>query len=290
MKTAIIGTGKMGGWFAKFCKEKGDQVILTGRDMAKSTYLGKELGVQSLDMLEAVKIADRIIVCVSISAFEEVIKIIAPHIRENQIIMDICSIKSYPVDVMHKNIEKGLVLGTHPLFGPGSKSIRHKTFILTPTNDQESAFAQEYRNWLEKEEAHVFLMSPRKHDELISVVLGLPHFLGLAACETLLEQKDFLETKKVAGTTYRMLFTLAEATTLESPDLFANLQTMLPRVKKIEELFLVRAQEWVDLVKKSDFAGMVERLTQLKQKLKNVDANFDKSYKVMYEMLEATEE
>ena len=40
-------------------------------------------------------------------------------------------------------------------------------------------------SWLEKEEAHVFVMTPKKHDELMSVVLGLPHFLGLVACETL---------------------------------------------------------------------------------------------------------
>jgi prephenate dehydrogenase len=290
MKTAIIGTGKMGVWFAKFCREKGDQVILTGRDMAKLNDLGKKLGVETFEILEAVKTADRIIVCVSISAFEEVIKKIGPYTRENQTVMDICSIKGYPVEVMHKNIRNGLILGTHPLFGPGSKGVKHKTFILTPTTDQEKAFAEEYRIWLEKEAAHVFLMSPQKHDELISVVLGLTHFFGLAVCETLLEQQDFLDTKKVAGTTYRMLFTLAEATVLESPDLYSNLQTMLPRVKNIEEQFLAKAQGWLDLAKKSDSAGMIQRLAQLKQKLKQVDSNFDQSYKVMYDMLEATEE
>ncbi len=134
--------------------------------------------------------------------------------------------------MMHENLTRGLVLGTHPLFGPGSKGVKHKTYILTPTNAQEAAYADEFRKWLDKEGAHVFVMSPEKHDALISVVLGMPHFLGLAACETLLEQPDFAETKQVAGTTYRMLFTLAEATALETPDLFANLQTKLPKFEK----------------------------------------------------------
>src|SRR3990172_6431545 len=124
---------------------------------------------------------------------------------------------------------------SRPVFGPGSKSIKHKAYILTPTNAKEQAFAEKYKKWLEQVGARVFIMSPKKHDELMSVVLGLPHFIGLVACDTLLEQAEFPETKKVAGTTYKMLLTLAEATTLETPDLFAILQKSLPELGKIED-------------------------------------------------------
>jgi prephenate dehydrogenase len=182
-----------------------------------------------------------------------------------------------------------LVLGTHPLFGPGSKGVKHKTYILTPTNDAETKYAEGFKQWLDKEEAHVFIMSPKKHDELMSVVLGLPHFLGLAACETLLEQKNFPETKQVAGTTYRMLFTLAEATALETPDLYANLQMNLPEMGKIEDQFIAKAQEWIDLVRKKNPLAIIERMEQLKAKLLKTDPDFAKSYEVMYKMLEATE-
>ena len=160
------------------------------------------------DFKEAVADADQILICVSINAMEEVVKTIAPALHKGQVVMDICSIKETPVKLMHENIKDALVLGTHPVFGPGSNGVKHKAYILTPTNPAEEKFAQEFKKWLQQEEAHVFVMSPKKHDELMSVVLGLPHFLGLVACETLLEQKDFPETKKVAGTTYRMLFTL----------------------------------------------------------------------------------
>jgi prephenate dehydrogenase len=289
MKTAVLGAGKMGVWFAKFCKEKGDHVILASRDAEKLAKLGQALGVETADFADAVKAADRIMICVSISAFEDVVKKISPHIREGQAVMDICSIKDYPVQVMHENIKRGLILGTHPLFGPGSSGVKHKTFILTPTNPQEDAYAEQFRGWLEKEEAHVFVMSPKRHDELISVVLGLPHFLGLAACETLMEQKDYPETKQVAGTTYRMLFTLAEATALETPDLFANLQTKLPQARAVEEQFLMKAQEWLELIKKNDSAAIVSRMEQLKKKLNRTDSDFAKSYEVMYKMLESTE-
>jgi prephenate dehydrogenase len=289
MKTAILGAGKMGIWFAKWCKENGDNVILADRKKEKLEKLGHELGVETADFVSAVKAADRVMICVSISSLEEVVKKIAPVVLEDQAVMDICSIKEFPVKVMHENIKQGLILGTHPLFGPGSNGVKHKTFILTPTNSKEQAFAEQYEKWLKKEEAHVFVMSPKKHDELISVVLGLPHFLGLAACETLIEQKNYAETKKVAGTTYRMLFTLAEATALETPDLFANLQTKLPEVRKVEEQFIAKAQEWLDLIKKNDSGAIVERMEQLKQNLRKGDNDFAQSYEVMYKMLESTE-
>jgi prephenate dehydrogenase len=123
----------------------------------------------------------------------------------------------------------------------------------------------------------------------MSVVLGLPHFLGLVACETLLDQKAFPETKLLAGTTYRMLFTLAEATALETPDLYANLQMKLPDMGKIEDLYIDKAQEWLDLIKQKNPQAIVDRMEQLKAKLLKVDPDFAESYEVMYKMLEATE-
>ena len=290
MKIAVIGAGKMGVWFAKFFQSKGYAVVLADRKKEKLAKLKKELKVEmTADFKEAVKDADQVLICVSINAFEDVVKKIGPAIHEGQVVMDICSIKENPVKTMHQYIKEGLVLGTHPVFGPGSNGVKHKAYILTPTNAKEQEFAEKFKNWLEQEEAHVFVISPKRHDELMSVVLGLPHFLGVVACETLLEQKDLPETKKVAGTTYRMLFTLAEATALETPDLYASLQTNLPELGKIEDLFMAKAQEWLNLIKKKDAAAIVDRMEHLKAKLMETDSDFAKSYEVMYKMLESTE-
>jgi prephenate dehydrogenase len=290
MKIAVIGAGKMGVWFARFFQSKGYTVTLADRKQEKLSKLKKELQVDTTtDFKKAVQGADQILLSVSISAFEEVVKAISPAVCKGQIVMDVCSIKETPVNIMHNYIKEGLVLGTHPVFGPGSNGVKHKAYILTPTNSKEQEFAEQFKQWLEKEEAHVFVMTPKKHDELMSVVLGLPHFLGLVACETLLEQKNLAETKKVAGTTYRMLFTLAEATALETPDLYANLQMNLPELNKIEDQFMSKAQEWLSLIKAKDSNAIVERMEQLKKKLMACDSDFEKSYDVMYKMLESTE-
>ena len=96
------------------------------------------------------------LICVSISSFEEIVKKISSAIHKDQVIMDICSIKEYPVNVMHQYLKDALVLGTHPVFGPGSTGVKHKAYVLTPTNPREAVYAEEFKNWLEKEGAHVF--------------------------------------------------------------------------------------------------------------------------------------
>ena len=289
MKVAVIGAGKMGVWFAKFFESKGYDVILADRRKAKLEAQKDLLVDLTTSFEEAVQDADQILLCVSINAVEEVAKAISPAIHEGQVVMDICSIKEAPVKTMHQYLNGATVLGTHPVFGPGSNGVKHKAYVLTPTNAKEQEFAEHFKKWLEQEEAHVFIMSPQKHDELMSVVLGLPHFLGLVACETLLEQKNLPETKKVAGTTYRMLFTLAEATALETPDLYASVQTNLANLGEIEDLFMAKAQELLTLIKNKDQKAIVERMEQLKKKLAAVDSDFADSYDVMYKMLESTE-
>jgi prephenate dehydrogenase len=289
MKTAILGVGKMGVWFARFCMENGEEVIISDRKEEKLARIGKEIGVETDDFVGAVKKADNVIICVSIESFEEVVKKIAPSVREGQTVVDICSIKEQPVRIMHQYLRKALVLGTHPVFGPGSRSIKNKAYILTPTNAEEEEFAGKYKKWLEKVGARVFTMSPRKHDELMSVVLGFPHFLGLVACDTLLEQICYPESKKVAGTTYQMLFTLAEATAMENPELFSSLQFSLPEMQNLEKLLIEKAGEWLQLIKQKDSEAVAAKMNDLKSKLMRASCDYEKSYEIMYKMLEAAE-
>ena len=289
MRVAILGAGKMGLWFAKFFLGEGYSVVVADRNKGKLSKLKTESEVETADFADAVQNADRVLICVSISAFEDVVKTISPSIREDQVVMDICSIKDFPVKVMHKHIKTGLVLGIHPVFGPGSKGVKNKAFILTPTAPAEKEFSETFKKWLETKKARVFVMPPKKHDELMSVVLGFPHFLGLVACDTLLEQTDYPEAKNVAGTTYRMLFTLAEVTALENPELFASLQLSLPALEKIESSFIKKAQEWLNLIKQKDPAAITSKMEQLKKKLIKTSSDYARSYEIMYKMLEAAE-
>lgn len=289
MRVAIIGAGKMGVWFAKFFRREGHSVVIASRNKKKLARIGKELDFEIASFKQAVKKADKILICVSIDAFEKVAKTISPEIKKGQIIIDICSIKEYPVDVMHKYFGKNLIIGMHPVFGPGSTSLKNKTIILTPTNSEETKFAESFKKWLEQKDVRVLIMAPKKHDRLMSVVLGFPHFIGLVACDVLLDQKNYSETKNVAGTTFRMLFTLAEVAALETPELFNSLQLNLPKIAELENMFIEKAYEWLELIRKKDSIAITAKMKQLKSKLKRKNANYESSYKAMYKMLESSE-
>jgi len=287
MRTAIIGAGKMGRWFTRFFLEEGDSVIVSSRGKEKLLKIRDEFGVEIADNINAVKNADRVLICVPIENFEAVVKEIHSHVRPDQVVMDICSIKEEPVKIMHKYIKTGTTLGTHPVFGPGVKSIEKQNFVLTPVSDQEKQFAENFKSWLEQRQANVFIMSPRKHDKLMSVVLGLPHFLGLVVCDTLLNYPDFIETKRVAGASYKMLLTLAEAVASEETEFYTSLQMNLPEIEKIEGLFLKKSEEWLSIVRRKDRSAFASKMELVKRKLRKVNPDYARSYEVVHRLLDA---
>ena len=78
------------------------------------------------------------------------------------------------------------MLGIHPVYGPGARDIVEQNFVLTPTNEKETALAPNTRQYLEARGARVTLMTPREHDKMMAVVLGLSHFIALVSIDTLL--------------------------------------------------------------------------------------------------------
>jgi prephenate dehydrogenase len=288
VKVAIIGgSGKMGRLFADFLLKDGREVVITGRNREKLLAAGHQLGVEvTTDNAEAVKGANYILLSVPIENFEEVVKQVGPHIQPGQVVIDITSTKEFPVDIMHKHIKAGLVLGAHPLFGPGARSLAKQNFVLTPTSDGEAALAQKIKSYLEARGARVTLMPPREHDEMMSIVLGLSHFIAIVSADTLLSSGK-LQPMEIAGsTTYKVLLILLESVLSEDPELYASIQMSLPKVTEFEKLFEIRAREWTDLVESKDRQEFVRRMKALKDKLEKVAPDHVKAYENMYRIVE----
>ncbi|MFC2056658.1 prephenate dehydrogenase [Chloroflexota bacterium] len=288
MRVAIIGgSGKMGRWFANFLLKDGKEVVTTGRNKKKLLEVKQQLGVEvTTSLASAVESADVILISVSIDHFEEVVKQLQPHLNPKQIVIDITSIKVSPVETMHKYIKTGVVLGTHPIFGPGAKGIRNQNFVLTPTDDKETALAQKIKQYLEARGAIVTLMPPHEHDEMMAVILGLSHFIAIASADTLLSFNRLKQMKAIGGPTYKVLLTLAESVITEDPKLYASLQMNLPKMTEIEELFQRNSKTWADIVKNKNRQEFTKKMNDLKDKMEKNDPDFGKSYESLYKLLE----
>ena len=287
MKIAIIGgSGKMGRWFTDFLVKEGMEVIITGRNQAKLQAAGQQLGVEVAGNIDAVKQADVILTSVPIDDFEESIQQIAPHIRPEQVVIDITSIKESPVEMMHKHIKRGQMLGVHPMFGPGARDITNQNFILTPTNEEENALARKVRGYLETRGARVTLVTPRQHDEMMSVVLGLAHFIALVSADTLLSLNKATALRAVSGSTYKLLLTLAESVIAEDPEFCAALQMKLPDRDKVNRLLQSRLAEWSDIVANRDRQKFTQKMKALRHGFEKDDPELAKAYENMYKLIE----
>ncbi len=287
MKIAIIGgSGKMGRWFANFLLKDGKEVIITGRNEKKLLEAKQQLGVEVASNVEAVKAADAVLLSVPIDNFKEVVEQLCPYTHSGQVIIDITSIKVFPVETMHKHIKTGLVLGAHPVFGPGAKSIVNQNFVLTPTNEEETALAQKITRYLEARGARATMMTPYEHDEIMAVILGLAHFIAIVSADTLVSLDRLKQMEAIGGSTYKVLLTLVGSVISENPEFYASLQMSLPNMTKIERLFQRSSKTWTDLVKDKDKQEFVKRMNILKNRLEKDLPDFGKAYENMYKLIE----
>jgi len=285
MKTAVIGgTGQMGRWFARFLHAEGKEIILIDRDQAVVEKVSREIGCLPGKGMASAQGSDAIIVSVGIDAFEEVIRELAPFTHEGQMIFDVTSVKVMPVEIMHRHIRQGTILGTHPVFGPGARNACGHNFVLTPTSPEEEHLADRVAAFLGERGGCVRIMSPEEHDRLMAIILGLAHFISIVSANTLVDYGNLGEMAGVQGVTYRALLTLVESVLSESPELYASLQMNLPHLRQAQEIFIDNARLWTDIVSRNDRQAFISRMKQLRQTFEANNPDFGKSYDNLYRL------
>ena len=274
----------MGRWFARHLLAEGNEVVISGRTESKIMAAGRELGAEAASNIEAVRDAEVILLSVPIETFEDIVIELSPHIRSKQVVVDVTSVKVMPVAAMHRHLKTKKVLGTHPLFGPGAEGIAGQNFVLTPTNDEERRLAEKVRDYLETRGGRVNLMTPEEHDDKMTVILGLSHFIAIAAADTLISSKKDNQPTTLGGITYKVLLTLVESVISENPELYASIQMILPGVPDIEALFQKKVVEWAEMVKKKDRETFIRQMKSLKNGLEKNNPEFGKAYENMYRL------
>jgi len=287
MKIAIVGgAGKMGLWIARFLLAEKMDVILIDSNEGRLSAAYRELKVEGTADLGAVSPADYIIIAVPIAALEPTVKELGRFVRRGQTVIDITSVKVMPVEVMHRHLAGCLVLGAHPVFGPGAGGLEGHSIVLTPTSDSEKALAEQAKSFLEKRGAQVKLMTPAEHDRLMAVVLGLAHYIAIVSGDTLLGLDNLADMELASGVTFRVLMTLVASVLSEDPSLYASIQTNLPELPAIQKEFIDKASQWAELVKQKDSAEFVRRMTALRDKLEQSTPGGGQAYHDMYRIAE----
>ena len=230
MKVGMIGFGRLGKLIAKNLSQDADLVIFDIEDHKREiSALGATPG-----SLKEVCQCPIVIPFVPMSALENLLKEMAPLLQENALVIDVCSVKSKPVEWMKTILPESVqILGTHPMFGPDSA--RNTLFgckiVLCPVRIKEET-TREIRAYLETHGLKVIEATPEDHDKQIAHSLLLTHFIGRSLME--FEAKSLeIDTKG-----YRRLMKILETVENDTWQLFEDMNRYNPYADETRNDFI----------------------------------------------------
>ncbi|PIZ94392.1 MAG: hypothetical protein COX81_03720 [Candidatus Magasanikbacteria bacterium CG_4_10_14_0_2_um_filter_37_12] len=217
MKIGIIGYGRFGKLWAEVCKPFAD-VLVYDKNIENGESLGDVLGSDVLFLL------------VPISEIENICKEIADKLDEKTIVVDACSVKMYPVEVMKKVLKADQpIMATHPLFGPDSvkrDGLVGQKIVVCPVQGTEDQF-QQCEEILTKLKLEIIHTIPEDHDRQMARSQALVHFFGRGLAELKLENQE------ISTPDYYSLLRINELVVNDTWQLFFDMQRFNPFAKDV---------------------------------------------------------
>ncbi len=175
-----------------------------------------------------------IMLAVPVGAMESVTNKMSEYVPNKTVVMDVCAVKQYPINIMLKNFNSNIqILGSHPLFGPDSAkySLKDHLIIMTPARISDADFRNIKEFW-QQFGIKIIEMSPEEQDKLMAWTLALTHFLGrglngLPLPDTVVSTKD-----------YQNLVKLMKKINRDTWELFHDMHRFNPFTKEMREMLL----------------------------------------------------
>ena len=220
-KIGIIGYGRFGKVLENLLNSEYELCIY---DNSADLDL-KNLPISSLD---EVLDSTMVFIAVPIRSFEGVIENIAKYKLYNTTIIDVCSVKMYPVEIMRKYLPKHVgIIASHPHFGPDSYSpFKELKMTLFPVRDNYKRY-DELKKVFESKSIRTVYIDPKDHDKMAASSQGITHFIG-----RVLDQSGVRSTK-INTFGFNELLGVIEQTCNDSVDLFKDLQKYNPYTKEM---------------------------------------------------------
>lgn len=228
MKTlAIIGFGRFGQLIAEVLRLHFDVCAYNPRDKSK---IARSLCVRYESSLEKAAQMDIVVLSMPISKTESVLRDIAPHVKPGALVLDVCSVKQKPCELMRDVLPQTVdVVGTHPLFGPDSTkaggqaahNILGRKVAVCPVR-MEKHSVRNICMFLEKIGLVTYVVTPEVHDRQMAVAQGLTHYIALALREMDVGKQDLTTPK------FDALLGIVERLSNDSDVLLEDIQVLNP--------------------------------------------------------------
>jgi len=191
------------------------------------------LGARRVPLAEAASEA-LVILAVPIGALRRVLKAIAPRVRPGALVVDVCSVKTWPALWMRTLLPPQVdILATHPMFGPDSAvgTLAGRKIVLCRERVAEGRY-RKVRNYLTGKGLTVIESDPRRHDAQAAISLSLTHFIGRSLAEYGAGPLP-IDTEG-----YCRLLHILEVVTNDTWELFCDMQRFNPYARAERRAFL----------------------------------------------------
>ena len=180
---------------------------------------------------------DILVIAVPFTKISGLAKAIAAHVRPGALVVDVCSIKVKPLEILTKTLPAHTeIVGVHPLFGPqsGRTGIRGLATTVCPVRGRSGvALARFLRHRLG---LSVHTMSAESHDAQMAYVQGLTHLLGRMVLAV--EPPQLIQSTSSFGHLMQMVDTVRH----DSDELFHTITVENPFVADVRSRLLDAAQ------------------------------------------------
>jgi len=170
---------------------------------------------------------DVVVLAIPLDAYEGVLLRLAPHLHHDSLLVDVCSVKLRPTEIIHKLLPKHKnILLSHPLFGPETYT-QDKTSATLVVCSKLTGKSKGLIDYCAAElSMEVVRMTPDAHDKEMMFVHALTFFIARGLRGFKLDQLT-LETPS-----FRHIKQLAHLDKVHSQELFETIELGNPYAAK----------------------------------------------------------
>jgi len=222
-KIAIVGAnGQMGSRFAA-------DFLSLGATVARL-----DLPYSEDEARNALHGCDLLLLCIPVTAMNDALDALVPHLSTPAILCDVGSVKVHPLKAMTDRYD-GPVVGTHPLFGPVVPEGFEPRVAVIPGRDSDAKAADMVAALFTECGYECFSSTPEEHDRAMAFIQGLNHTTTAAF---LAAARDMDGIEKFVTPSFQRRLDAAAKMFTKDLELFETISEANPYLQEVSRKFM----------------------------------------------------
>ncbi len=275
---SILGLGLIGASLAKALKNSNKEIEIAGFDKDFISDQGLELKIidKKINSFSGSLNSDIIFLCLPTNLSLEYFKILAPQLREGQIIADVCGVKGVFEDEWKKMKSSGFYIGGHPMTGKERGGLENSdpllfenSLYLLSENSKNLPVINQFTDIIKLLGARIRFIDPYLHDKIIAHVSHLPQVLAVSLVNSLSEEKNINYLDFAAGG-FRDLTRIASSDFEVWEPVF---QYNKKEITSAIENLIIKLESMKNFIDKGEFKSIKNEFISSRKKRESIPSN-----------------